>query len=1239
MTLLLLASRSPAQDGMPEPPRPGWVLVDDMWLPPEALLGDGFYHGTLWSAGVVPYALDASLSAVQQSAVQTAMEYLEAVCGVDFVPRTVEPNFILVRQYAAMGSAGQCPVGMVGGVQELAVGPFFTGSTVFMHELLHGLGFQHEHQRSDRDSFITVNWGNVASICGSTGDQPCTGNFPIIPGGTLHGTYDFLSVMHYRRNTFANPGTDTITCNAPFVAMQNVMGTLRSMSYGDAAGLIAHYGSTHVHPLLSGVCPAIVPQNAGDRTISIFGSNFYQGSLDGTGVPGTLVLVNGIAVSTLSVTFVDSHRLDAVIPGFWFANQGTLQISVENPYGGASPAVPLQVGPQVSFIGNWNGSGVGSQMGKAVAGIGDVNDDGFDDVVVGSPGDFYNGQQYGGRVTCYSGSDGATIWSVLGVAPRGHGTALANAGDVDGDGISDVLEGAPATYGSSPYIGYAILRSGDTGGIIRTYSTGVINDGFGTSVANAGDIDLDGVPDQIVGIPLAHMVKVYSGATGGLIRTHTIGVGSYFGGAVAGGSDFNLDGVPDYAVGAPWFGGDFRGRFHIFSGSTGSQLSVTTGLVANDYYGQTLAMGPSPDGRAGGALYAGIPGYNSDTGQVRIYGANATTPYPLVATRNGLSQHDKFGWSVNPVGDIDQDGLVEMAVGAPQDASGPGYVRIFASTGATLAHVAGTENGGAFGWAVAPAGDFDRDGVPDVIVGAVNTGLSCINNGSAHILEEVRPPARKKVMITEVYWGEPQGLEVTNFADFPVSLGGMRVIWDDGTRYVSSPFPSSITIAAGESIIVRETCGPFGQGCGPVGSFYPEAPPSTRSFSLLPTLSTQSQALRVGLLTTGGVVLDEVRIRAVAGATSSLAGVGGHFRGVAPRQSSSICAERIWGLDSNSGGDWTSETVRSFGLENRSSGQRGSDPIQLEEVVVNELLDRQSAFQQNYVELKNVSLAPVNLRNWFILWSPGQGMPHQLITPWSNDDLNLGANAFTVIGDVQSQPAELPPGVTYVHATVGGQGLPFPVNAEEFEIALYDDHGRVVDLARGTGNDDVRVHNHKRAPSAAFDFAGAVPRSLDSGSGGTGRDAASTDTNAGSDWRPIYTRTMGSANLPSTWGGPPGLGDKLDVRLNATGLGGGFTCIINAGPQAAGKRWSFFFNAGHLDGQGPFFGLGSEALPNWLMLGNTPPWFGFLDSRGSARLDLPPATFPSGLQTDGMFILQDAAGGLVRRTTVIEWDT
>jgi hypothetical protein len=354
------------------------------------------------------------------------------------------------------------------------------------------------------------------------------------------------------------------------------------------------------------------------------------------------------------------------------------------------------------------------------------------------------------------------------------------------------------------------------------------------------------------------------------------------------------------------------------------------------------------------------------------------------------------------------------------------------------------------------------------------------------------------------------------------------------------------------------------------------------------------------------------------------------MRGAISQTGTDDGVERIWGLDSDGGTDRTEQVDRSFGLENRSSGPRGTDTVPVADVRINEVDD-----SPDYIEPVNRNGAVVDLRNWFLLCSSNQGSAHVKLTPFPAATV-VANGAYIVIGNDAAVPAELPAGVAYANLlAVGGGNIPWI--SEEFDCALYDNLGRLVDLMRTTGHDDGLVHNHPRAPSHWADFAGATGRNNNGGADAVGRRSSGADTDRGGDWYPYFTRTMGLANSgASGLGGPSGL---LDVRLDETGRGDGMAIVINAGAAASGGRYSFLFSLGHIQGNGRFFGLGDDALINWLMVLVTPPLSGFLDAQGSARVDLPPLSLPPGLQADCIFVLEQPPGWLAALTPIVEYDT
>lgn len=1222
----LVAGAAHAQSLAPVPP--GYVLQDDMLIPESALLIDN-WCGDPWPNGVVPYFFDpnSNISAANQARVITAMAEWEAVAAVDFVPCSGQSDCLRIfswtggYHFATVGHQDPPQNANVVYLDFTSNGGAGPAKYTIAHELGHVLGFKHEQSRPDRNLYVQINAGNIT--------PGFENNFDISNCPTQGLPYDFLSIMHYSATAFSVNGQPTITALVPFNGCGGVtMGNRTFLSVLDAQGMALAYGAPPP-PAITSLTPDSAPAGINGFTLTVNGTGFLEGSPSGCGVRGSRIVWSGLPLPT---TYVSPTRLTAAIDPILLGNVFCAGLRVENPApgGGLSANVPFPIFSAAAAPDAWTGQESGDLFGFAVAGPGDLDGDGQDDVAAGAPG--FNGGR--GMVRAYSGRTGAALWMVEGAAAGYRlGSALAAAGDIDGDGVGDVVASAPG-YASDR--GYVRVYSGANGGLIRSIYGASAGDRFGAAVAGAGLIDADAVPDVIVGIPGisngAGRVEARSGASGALIHGFDgPAAGDALGTSVGGGHDLNGDGVPDLFAGAPGndSNGDGAGMARAWSGANGATFFTRYGDGALDGFGRSVAVIASTDGDARGEAVAGAPERGNPQGgegpgYVRVFGVSGAA-WATKFTAAGVAARDAFGCAVAAAGDVNQDGFMDVAVGADQDPAipvvgGAGYVRILSGRdGSVLQSVSGAAAGDALGYAVAAAGDTDADGTPDVITGAPLDDAPCANTGSSRVIHPRVAPEQRKVMITEVSWGDPDGLEITNFGAASVSLAGWRVHWKDGATSISDAF--GISIAPGESIVVRETS----------ALAIAELPAGTQVLQPFPQgLTTVTGPIAVALVNPAGLVVDEVRISATNG-SFNLTGLGGGFRGLAVRGNVSGTGgangvERIWGLDSNSGGDWTEQPDRSFGLENRSSGPRGTDPLPVPAVVINETDD-----SPDLIELRNTGGVPVDLEGWFLRCSAGQGMAHAVLRPWSAPAV-VAAGAYAVAGE-GAAPAELPAGVDYVDLIAVGLNIPW--TTEEYDAALYDHRGRLVDLFRTKGHDDLLVHNHPRAPAHWSDFTGTAGRGPN-GERAVGRDAASTDTGSGLDFRPLLARTMGSANGA---GASNGLGDALDVRLNETGRGDGLAIIINAGAAYSGHKWSFLLTAGHLGGQGPFFGLGAEALQNWLVFSVSPPWFGFLDARGSARVDLAPGTLPAGVGLDTLFILQDPGGALSAQTRVLAFDT
>ena len=172
-----------------------------------------------------------------QTAFSDAAAEWATFANLHFILRTTQSNNVTVEVNAGL-EGGQSAVGMVGGQQFLSVGPNAWNRGTLCHEIGHTLGLIHEHQRSDRDSFVGILTNNI--VGGGIG------NFVLLTDSRNQGAYDFLSVMHYARNYLSvDPALDTIVTLPVYTNYINIMGEPGAvvLSAGDRAGMAAMYGA------------------------------------------------------------------------------------------------------------------------------------------------------------------------------------------------------------------------------------------------------------------------------------------------------------------------------------------------------------------------------------------------------------------------------------------------------------------------------------------------------------------------------------------------------------------------------------------------------------------------------------------------------------------------------------------------------------------------------------------------------------------------------------------------------------------------------------------------------------------------------------------------------------------------------------------------------------------------------------------------------------------------------------
>ncbi|MEH2246141.1 hypothetical protein [Nostoc sp.] len=469
-----------------------------------------------------------------------------------------------------------------------------------------------------------------------------------------------------------------------------------------------------------------------------------------------------------------------------------------------------------------NGIAKGDLSGYSVSSAGDINNDGIDDLIIGAPyaspnGILEAGQSYlvfGGRnlgsggtlnLSSLNGTNGFLINGIEKFYNSGY--SVSNAGDINNDGVDDLIIGAP--YASPNGIdvagqSYVVFggRNLGSGGILNLSSLNGTNgfsingiaaiDNSGYSVSNAGDINNDGVDDLIIGAPYAdpngidgagQSYVVFGGrnlGSGGTLNLSSLNGTNGFlingiaaedesGYSVSNAGDINNDGIDDLIIGAYdaspngiYIAGQsyivFGGK-NLGSGGTLnlSSLNGTNGFLINgiaklDYSGISVsnagdinndgvddliigARSASPNGIDGaGQSYVVFGGKNLGSGgTLNLSSLNGTNGFLI----NGIAAYDYSGTSVSNAGDINNDGIDDLIIGAPYaspngiDTAGQSYV-VFGGknlgSGGTLNLsslngtngflINGIAKGDLSGYSVSNAGDINNDGIDDVIIGA-----------------------------------------------------------------------------------------------------------------------------------------------------------------------------------------------------------------------------------------------------------------------------------------------------------------------------------------------------------------------------------------------------------------------------------------------------------------------------------------------------------------------------------------
>jgi hypothetical protein len=390
----------------------------------------------------------------------------------------------------------------------------------------------------------------------------------------------------------------------------------------------------------------------------------------------------------------------------------------------------------VRILREWRGEAANDQFGWIARKLGDVDGDGIADVVTSAPTKAIGGNA-AGRIYVYSSGSGGLRWTVDGQSGDRLGLGIEAAGDTNRDGIPDVIASAPGG-------GYAKILSGSDGKALVTLKAEDKTDAYGRHVAGVGDVDRDGFDDVIIGAPNndaggdgAGRAYVYSGKDGRTLLTLTgERAQDAFGSAVAGSSDAKTTLL---LVGAPGAGAARRGRTYVYAG-----LSTAPKFVID----------ADETGAALGAMFLSVPGDVNGDGAPDVYASDFSNSAKgpstgrivvhsgkdgaRLLTLTGETAGDSFGTSPAVAGDVNGDGHADLVVGAWQYAGGAtsgGRVYLYSGKDGTLLKTYTCRIPfDTLGFDAVDIGDIDADGEIDLLLTSGWSGVRGFHSGRVFVI-------------------------------------------------------------------------------------------------------------------------------------------------------------------------------------------------------------------------------------------------------------------------------------------------------------------------------------------------------------------------------------------------------------------------------------------------------------------------------------------------------------------------
>jgi hypothetical protein len=482
-----------------------------------------------------------------------------------------------------------------------------------------------------------------------------------------------------------------------------------------------------------------------------------------------------------------------------------------------------------TLIHDLRGGSTGDAFGYRAMLVGDVDLDGLDDFAVSAPG--WNGNA--GRVVLYSGATATPIGDVQGSAAGDLlGLSLCALGDVDGDSIGDFAAGAPqrGPRGSGFVVptggaGYVRVVSGATLATIRTHAGGSLGDAFGASLHGGLDAGGDGVGDLVVGAPEGSFAELRSGASGALSRT-IASFGPETGYTVLLAPDLDGDGLADPVVSMMQDFSGFSTQVRAFGGVSGAHLWTSFSGIGGELGWVMLATDDVNEDGIGDVILADREWGNSfgALGYGRLYWVSGASGITLNETGGpSPALGVAFGTSLEHLGDLDGDGLRDLAIATPglyesNGAAYPGQALRFTHgwTPQIVNSLSAPGQTETFGQALA-AGFVDGDNLVDLIVGAPRDDGLQPESGRVRVYTFLTDPQvycqsqpNSQGCVPHVFWSGTPSAAVSTFRVHVDDVLNQKVgllIW--GPQPNDMPFGDG-TLCVGPPVV--RTAGQFSGG-------------------------------------------------------------------------------------------------------------------------------------------------------------------------------------------------------------------------------------------------------------------------------------------------------------------------------------------------------------------------------------------------------------------------------------------